>query len=118
VGEINVSLNQDIVSSGQIFAASAPGGPKACRIATAAVFDIPQLGVTVSNREPILLMNENVRSFPPVNDPSGQARIFRLPLFDHRNPSSQPFAYLTSLRYGAEDYITESEALAFRAQGR
>src|SRR5690242_16424924 len=73
IGEINVSLNTDIVSSGQIFPAAAPNGPAKCRIATAAVFDLPQLGVSVFNKEPILLMNEHVVSIPPIDDPNGHA---------------------------------------------
>lgn len=114
IGEIAVNLNPDIVSSGQIFTAASPGQPKACRIATAAVFDLRQLGVTVFNKEPILLMNENVRSIPPVDDPSGQARIFRLPLFNRADPNGKPVAYLTSLRYGADNYLTQTEVSSLR----
>jgi len=110
LGEIAVSLNSDVVSSGQIFRAPAVGGPKACRIATAAIFDIPQLGVTVFNKEPILLMNPHVTSIPPVNDPNQRALIFRVPLYNRRDPDGKPVAYLNSLRYGADHYITESEA--------
>ncbi len=116
IGELAVSLNPDIVSSGQIFPAATAGGPKACRIATAAVFDLPQLGVSVFNKEPILLMNESVKSIPPVEDPSGQARIFRLPLFNRADPYGKPVAYLTSLKYGADNYISEAEANSFRAR--
>ncbi len=118
IGEITVSLNPDIVSSGQIFPATAPGGPKACRIATGAVFDLSQLGVSVFNKEPILLMNENVKSIPPVDDPSGHALIFRVPLYNRANPSGKPMAYLTSLRYGADNYLTESEVISIRASKR
>jgi hypothetical protein len=115
-GQIAVSLNKDTVSTGQIFPTAVPGGPKACRIATAAVFDIPKLGMTVFNKEPILLMNENVKSIPPIDDPSGHALIFRVPLFDRANPSGKAVAYLTSLRYGADNYLTEAEVRALQAQ--
>lgn len=114
IGEINVSLNPDILSSGQIFPAAAPGQPKSCRIATAAVFDVPRLGISVFNKEPILLMNEHVTSIPPVDDPNGHALIFKLPLYDRTNPSGKPVAYLTSLSYGADNYITEAEARSFQ----
>jgi len=114
MGEITVSLNRDTVSSGQIFPTTAPTAPKACRIATAAVFDVPQLGISVFNKEPILLMNEHVTRIPPVDDPSGHALLFRLPLYERKNPHGEPIGYLTSLRYGADNYVTESEAKSFR----
>lgn len=114
IGEIAVSLNPDIVSSGRIFAASDAAGDAACRIATATVFEMPQLGVSVFNKEPILLMNEHVASVPPVDDPNGHALLFRLPLYNREDPNGNPLAYLTSLRYGADNYLTESEARSFQ----
>jgi hypothetical protein len=118
LGDVTASLNPDILATGQIFQAQGPGGPKACRIATPAIFDLPQLGVSVFNKEPILLMNEHVVAIPPVNDPSGHALLFRLPLFDREDPDGEPRAYLTSLRYGADHYISESELAALREQGQ
>jgi hypothetical protein len=115
IGAVAVSLNPEIISSGQIFPASRPQGPAKCRIATGVVFDLPQLGVSVFNKEPILLMNEHVTSIPPVDDPNGHALLFMLPLFDRKNPSGKPLAYLTSLRYGADNYITKTQAQAFQA---
>lgn len=117
IGEIVVSLNPDIVSSGQIFSTTGPNQAKACRIATGAVFDLRQLGVIVFNKEPILLMNENVTRIPPVDDPSGHALLFKLPLYNRADPYGEPVASLDSLRYGADNYITESEAKIFR-EGR
>ncbi len=114
IGKIAVSLNPDILATGQIFPGKVAGGPKACRIATGSVFELPQMGVSVFNKEPILLMNEGIKSIPPVNDRSGRALLFMLPLFNRADPSAKPIAYLTSLRYGAEDYITEAEAKSFR----
>lgn len=117
LGEISVSLNPDILSAGQIFPAEAPQAGAKCRIATGSVFDLPQLGLSIFNKEPILLMNENVTSIPPVDDPNGHALLFMLPLFDRANPSGKAVAYLTSLRYGADNYITEAEAESFRGRG-
>jgi hypothetical protein len=117
LGRITVSLNPDIVSSGQIFSAQGPAGPKACRIATPAIFDLPQLGMSVFNKEPILLMNERVVAIPPVNDPNGHALLFRLPLFDREEPNGSPRAYLTSLRYGADHYLEKREVETLR-EGR
>lgn len=116
LGEISVHLNPDVLSSGQIFPASSPQGAAACRIATGVVFNLPKLGLSVFNKEPILLMNEHVTSIPPVDDPNGHALLFMLPLFDHANPSGKAVAHLTSLRYGADNYITETEAKAFQTR--
>jgi hypothetical protein len=117
LGTISVSLNPDVLSTGQIFPAKDPHGPAKCRIATGVVFDLPQLGLTVFNKEPILLMNENVSSIPPVDDPNGHALLFMLPLFDRAHPSGHAVAFLSSLKYGADNYITEAEARAFREKG-
>lgn len=114
IGGVAVSLNPDIVSSGQIFATTGPDQPKACRIATGAVFEMQGLGMTVFNKEPILLMNEHVERIPPVDDPSGHALLFKLPLYDRRHPDGEPVAYLTSLRYGADNYLTRKEVATFR----
>ncbi len=114
LGEIGVSLNKDILSTGQIFPASAPNGAAKCRIATGVVFDMPQLGMKVFNKEPILLMNEHVTSIPPVDDPNGHALLFLLPLFDQANPSGKAVAHLTSLRYGADNYISQAEVKSFQ----
>jgi len=116
VGEVAVTLNPQILSSGEIFHASAPTGHAACRIATATVFELPRLNMTVFNKEPILLMNEHVKSIPPVDDPSGHALLFMLPLFDRKNPSGNAVAYLTSLRYGADNYIGEAEVKALQSR--
>lgn len=118
IGPITVRLNPDILSTGQIFPATVGNGPAKCRIATGVEFDLPQVGVTLFNKEPILLMNEHVTSIPPVNDPSGHALLFMLPLFDRKDPTGKPVAYLTSLRYGADDYITKAQVKEFQTAGR
>ena len=41
---------------------------------------LPQVGLSVFNKEPILLMNEHVTSVPAVDDPNGHALLFMLPL--------------------------------------
>lgn len=114
LGKVDVRLNPDVLASGQIFPAGAPNQPAKCRIATGAIFRVERLGVSVFNKEPILLMNEHVTSIPPVNDPSGHALLFHLPLYDVNNPDGEPLAYLTSLRYGADDYLDEKEVRSFQ----
>lgn len=49
------------------------------------------------------------RSIPPVDDPSGEALLYKLPLFDFEDPEGVPLAYLTSLRYGADHYLTRDQ---------
>jgi Family of unknown function (DUF6073) len=124
LGEIGVNLNPDILASGQIFPTSM-GRPRtkeattnpeaaACRIAVGAVFTIPAINAALFNKEPILLMNENLTRIPPVDDPNGHALLFRLPLYNVKDPNGEPMAFLTSLRYGADNYLTKAEFRAIR----
>jgi hypothetical protein len=123
LGEIGVTLNPDILATGQIFPTSMGGAQTkadsgtevaACRIAVGAVFTMPTLNVVVFNKEPILLMNENLTRIPPVDDPNGHALLFRLPLYNVREPQGEPIAFLTSLRYGADNYLTKDEFRVIR----
>ena len=124
LGEIGVTLNPDILASGQIFPSSmgrpvakdASTDPAAaqCRIAVGAVFTVPGIGAALYNKEPILLMNENLTRIPPVDDPNGHALLFRLPLYNVQDPHGEPVAFLTSLRYGADNYLTRAEFNAIR----
>jgi hypothetical protein len=120
LGKIRVSLNPGVVSTGEIFPAKPrkskkePPPDAQCRIATAVHFEIPALKTSLFNKEPILLMNDHVRSIPPVDDPSGQALLYKLPLFDLDDPDGLPLAYLTSLKYGADQYLTKDEVKAIR----
>src|SRR6266498_111082 len=47
IGAVTVSLNSDVLSTGQIFPATSQRGAAKCRIATGVVFDLPQVGVSV-----------------------------------------------------------------------
>jgi hypothetical protein len=124
LGEIGVNLNPDILATGQIFPTSMGSARTkadttspdvaACRIAVGAVFTMPALNVVVFNKEPILLMNENLTRIPPVDDPNGHALLFRLPLYNVKDPQGEPIAFLTSLRYGADNYLTKDEFRAIR----
>lgn len=113
IGEIVVTLNPEFVSTGQL---NTPFGDeeldrpaKACRMAVGALFNIPTLGKTLYNKEPIILTIDDVRSIPPAGNP-GNGLIHRmLPLFDHNNPDGPPAAYLTALKFAMGNYITEEE---------
>jgi len=115
LGDLTARLNPAVLSSGLILPGTGEGQVKQCRIALPAIFDLPRLGMSVFNKEPILLMNERITSIPPVDDPNGHALLFYLPLYDLRNPNGAAVAYLTSLRYGADNYITEAEVRSLQA---
>jgi hypothetical protein len=59
-------------------------------------------------------MNERLSRIPPVDDPNGHALLFRLPLFNVDDPQGEPVAFLPSLRYGADNYLTKNEFRAIR----
>lgn len=118
LGSINVSLNPDYLSTGQLstpFEDRCQVQPeKACRMAVGAFFGIPSLGITLFNKEPIELTIDNVRAIPPAGNP-GLGRIYRmLPLFDRRNPGGAPAAYLTALNFAMGTYLTPEELATWR----
>jgi hypothetical protein len=118
LGPIVVTLNTDVLSTGQIktpFAdADCPNAAKACRMAVAARFELPRFGRELFNKEPILLTIDNVQSIPPAGNP-GEGRIYQLlPLYDRAHPDGPPAAYLTRLKFAMGTYITEAELEAYR----
>lgn len=115
LGRLNARLNTGAISPGQVFAAGAVASAAKCRIATAATFEIAEMKLTVFNKEPILLMNDAIDSVPPIEDPNGEAHIYRLPLFDVRRPNGSAVAYLTRLRYTVGNYISKEQANQWRA---
>ncbi len=112
VGPIVVTLNPDFLSAGQLrtpLAEMERDQPeKACRMAVGALFELPQLGLTLFNKEPIELTIDNVQAIPPAGNP-GEGRIYQvLPLFDLANPDGKPAAYLTGLKFAMGTYITQA----------
>lgn len=125
IGPITVRLNPEFVSAGQVFPAGGEAEgptPEPCRIAAAAIFELPMMGFTPSterrgglfNKEPILLMNDGIRALPPVEDPNGYAYLYKLPLYNRENPDGRPVAYINSLKYTVGNYVTREEAERFR----
>lgn len=116
VGPIIVTLNQDFLSAGRLgtpFADRDREQPaKSCRMAVAVLFELPQMGMTLFNKEPILLTIDNVRAIPPAGNP-GEGRIYELlPLYNLANPEGEPMAYITGLKFAMGTYITEEEIQA------
>ncbi|BAY91360.1 MULTISPECIES: DUF6073 family protein [unclassified Tolypothrix] len=113
IGQIVVTLNPDILSTGMLRTPWADMNceqpEKACRMAVAALFTLPQLGMTLFNKEPIELTIDHVQAIPPAGNP-GEGRIYQvLPLFDLANPDSKPAAYLTGLKFAMGNYVTEAQ---------
>lgn len=113
LGEIVVTLNPDILSTGMLRTPwsemSCEQPEKACRMAVAAQFKLPQLGLTLFNKEPIELTIDNVKAIPPAGNP-GEGRIYQvLPLFNSDDPDGVPAAYLTGLKFAMGTYITEAQ---------
>jgi hypothetical protein len=113
VGDIIVTLNPEYLSAGQLrtpFEDLDKAQPeKACRMAVGAVFDVPAMGKSFFNKEPIELTIDNVRAIPPAGNP-GVGRIYRnLPLYDKADPQGPVAAYLTALTFVMGTYLTEQE---------
>lgn len=116
LGQINVRINPQLVSAGQTFPPGTATDSSKCRIAAGVTFEAPDTGITLFNREPILLMNDAIDSIPPVEDPNGAAHIYRLPLYDMAQPNGRPVAYLTELRYTVGNYLTAAQAEEIRGR--
>jgi hypothetical protein len=109
LGPIAVTLNPECLSAGQIrtpFTDEHLTRPeKACRMAVGAQFDLPKLGLTLYNKEPVVLTIDNVHAIPPAGNP-GQGQIYRmLPLYNRADPEGRPVAYLTSLSFAMGTYL-------------
>jgi hypothetical protein len=112
-GPIIVRLNPDCLSTGMLrtpWADMSCAQPeKACRMAVSAVFDLPNLGVKLFNKEPILLTIDNVRAIPPAGNP-GQGQIYQLlPLYNVNDPDGAPASYITALKFAMGTYLTKEE---------
>jgi hypothetical protein len=118
IGPIIVTLNSECLSTGMLKTPFADMGcaqpEKACRMAVSAVFDMPQAGVKLFNKEPILLTIDNVKAIPPAGNP-GKGQIYQLlPLYNVSDPNGSPAAYITGLKFAMGTYMTEAELEALR----
>ena len=121
IGRIIATLNSEFLSTGQLrtpFSEMNCEQPeKACRMAVGALFTLPDLGLTLFNKEPLELTIDNVRAIPPAGNP-GVGRIYRmLPLFNLSDPNGTPVAYLTALDFVMGTYISEDELSAAALAG-
>ncbi|HYP30146.1 MAG TPA: DUF6073 family protein [Blastocatellia bacterium] len=113
LGPITVTLQEEILSTGLLRTPHADLGcdqpEKACRMAVAAQFSLPKLGLTLFNKEPIELTIDHVKAIPPAGAP-GNGQIYHvLPLYNTADPEGEPAAYLTRLKFAMGTYITKDE---------
>lgn len=106
LGDIVVTLNQNVVSAGNTF----PGrdGSVACRINVAAEFHIEKLGDVLFNKVPIQLKNDDVQGIPTIGE-GGQAYVGSLPLYKTSDPNGELFGYVEELEYQVLNYSTREE---------
>lgn len=112
-GPITVRLQPETLSTGCIHtpfeATDAHQPEKACRMAVGAIFEAPRMGLTLFNKEPVVLTIDHVKSIPPAGNP-GRGQIYRmLPLYDRENPEGRPVAYLTSLSFAMGTYLPQEQ---------
>jgi hypothetical protein len=123
VGPIDVRINPNVVCAGQIITpmaakiAELDSPAKNCRIAVSVFFDVPKMGTTLFNKEPILLCIDGITTMPP-GGAHGIGRFHnQLPLYNLADPDGTPAAWLTRLEFDMGDYITEEQARTYRAAG-
>jgi len=119
IGEIVVTLNPDILSTGMLrtpwMDMDCENPEKACRMAVAAVFNLPHLGLKLFNKEPIELTIDHVQMIPPAGNP-GDGRIYQiLPLYNVQDPEGKPAAYLTGLKFRMGNYLTQAQITSIGA---
>jgi hypothetical protein len=97
-GRIHASVNPDIgktsggqVRSGTTYAAA--DSPKLCQMNGYMQFELQDMGMTVFNKEPILL-EHNITHVPPVGQGGGTKERVDIPLYRKDAPESDPVAIL------------------------
>jgi hypothetical protein len=97
-GRIHASVNPDLgkTSGGQVRSGTtyaAPDSPKLCQMYGYMQFDLQDMGMTVFNKEPILL-EHNITHVPPVGQGGGTKGRVDVPLYRKDAPDSAPVAVL------------------------
>jgi Family of unknown function (DUF6073) len=118
LGPLRVRINPSLVCAGQITTPQTAKmsnlnlPAKNCRIAVSAFFDVLNQGLTLFNKEPILLCIDGITTMPP-GGAHGIGRFHNtLPLYNNAEPDGEPAAWLTRLEFDMGDYITPAEKQA------
>ncbi|GCE07690.1 DUF6073 family protein [Dictyobacter aurantiacus] len=97
-GRIHASVNPDLgkISGGQVRPGTtytAPDSPKLCQMYGYMQFDLQDVGITVFNKEPIVL-EHNITHIPPVGQGGGTKERVDIPLYRKDDPDGDPVAIL------------------------
>lgn len=111
LGPITVELNPDFVSGGETF--NGIDGVAKCRAATAVLFHLHDLKMTVFNKEPIMLKNADMKGIPTIGE-GADIDTYHLPLYSVDDPDGDPKAYLENIQYTVLNYMTRKETMAYR----
>ncbi len=119
LGAITVDLNPNVISAGNTFPASEglPGGSvanAACSINVAARFTLHDLNMTLFNKTPIILKNDDVQGIPTIGE-GGKADVRALPLYKWGAPDEDFVGYVQELEYKVGAYMGRDEALMYKA---
>lgn len=112
LGAITVDLNPDYISGGETFRTRKERA--GCKANTAARFHMHDLNMTLFNKTPIILKNENMQGIPTIGEGS-KIDAFHTALYSVDDPEGEPKAYLEELEYTVLNYMMKEEALAYRA---
>ncbi|GHO59995.1 DUF6073 family protein [Ktedonobacter robiniae] len=97
-GRVHASVNYDLgkFSGGQVRKGTvytAPESPKLCQMYGYMQFDLVDLGMTVFNKEAIVL-EHNITHVPPVGQGGGTKERVDVPLYRKDDPDGEPVAIL------------------------
>lgn len=102
-GRIRASVNHDIgkPSGGKVRSGTTyPGiadSPKLCVMEGHMTFELPDAGVTVFNKEPIILQH-NITHIPPIGQGGGTRGRVEVPLYRTDDPDGPPAAILRQVK--------------------
>lgn len=118
-GPVTVDLNPGIISAGNTYPASqgllnGSVTTAACKINVAARFHLHDLNMTLFNKIPIRLTNDNVQGIPTIGE-GGKAELSALPLYDWNAPETDHLGYVQELHYMVGGYMKRADALMYRA---
>jgi len=119
-GRINVSVNEDIgrQSGGQVKSGTRyglPDSPKLCQMEGYMKFDLSDVGLTVFNKEPIVL-EHNITHIPPVGQGGGTRAGVGVELYRVDDPDGPPVAVLLQVKTHIGSWLTELSPLPYTAE--
>jgi len=111
-GRIHASVNEEIgkQSGGQVRAGTTYGGlvdsPKLCQMSGYMKFELSDVGVTVFNKEPILL-EHNITHIPPIGQGGGTRGRVEVKLYRVDDPDGPPVAILRQVKTHIGAWLNE-----------